>query len=252
MASISSYSSSSINTLFSSLSNSSNNKKSSSSDLLGINYNDYSSIRSGSYYKLLKNYYSESGSSSISSTSTSKDTTQTLSRIESKAESMKTAADKLLKKGTNSVFNKTDITDADGNTTYGYDKDKIYSAVSDFVDKYNSLIDSASESNVTGILTQANSMVSASKANAGLLSQIGITIDEDNKLIIDETKFKKADMEKVKSLFNTTGSYGYQISSKASMIDYYAQNEASKSNTYSKSGMYTYNYNTGNLYSSST
>ena len=57
-------------------------------------------------------------------------------------------------------------------------------------------------------------------------------------------------MNQVKSTFNTSGSYGYQISAQASMIDYYAQNEASKANTYNRNGMFTYNYNTGDIYSS--
>ena len=62
MASISGYDSSSLGVLFSSLNR--NNTTSSllggGSDLLGINYSDYATIRNGSYFKLLSAYYSKS------------------------------------------------------------------------------------------------------------------------------------------------------------------------------------------------
>lgn len=250
MATISGYDSNSIQTLFSSLNT---GKTSGMSDLLGINYADYASIRSGSYFKLLKNYYAETGEKDTTkktSTATAKDSTKALARVEESAEKLKESADTLLKKGTDSVFTKTKQTDKDGKTTYDYDKDKIYKAVKSFVDDYNAVQKEAEDSKVKGVKTNADSMTRATKVNAKLLGELGITMDSDNKLSIDEKTFKEADMEKVKSLFQTTGSYGYQISAKASMVDYYAQNEASKSNTYNGSGMYTYNYNTGEIYSS--
>ncbi|MCM1561928.1 MAG: hypothetical protein NC123_20720, partial [Butyrivibrio sp.] len=52
---LSGYDSSSVSMLFSSLGSKNN---SGGSDLLGINYSDYASIRSGAYGKLLKSYYS--------------------------------------------------------------------------------------------------------------------------------------------------------------------------------------------------
>jgi hypothetical protein len=55
-------------------------------------------------------------------------------------------------------------------------------------------------------------------------------------------------MSKVKSLFQERGSYGYQISLQASLIDTYVDAEKTKSNTYSSNGTYTYNYTTGDLY----
>ena len=62
MATISGYDSASIGVLFSSL-----NTKSGSgtTDLLGINYTDYATIRSGSYFKLLKSYYSMDSSDEV-------------------------------------------------------------------------------------------------------------------------------------------------------------------------------------------
>lgn len=251
MATVSGYDSSSISTLFSGLSASRNNN--SSSNFLGISLTDYSSIRSGSYYKLMKNYYAEEVEGKVSSsTSTSKDSAKTLAQVESAAEDLKSSSDALLEKGSKSLFKKKELTDEKGNTTTGYDTDAIYKAVKAFADDYNSMIDKADDSNVTGILNATSSMVRGTKANSNMLSKIGITIGSDNKLSVDETAFKKADMGTVKSLFNTQGSYGYQVSTQASMANYYAENEASKSNTYGDKGMYTYNYSTGEIYNTTT
>lgn len=249
MSNISSYDSNSISTLFSGLSS---GRTQSSSDLLGINYTDYASIRGGGYYKLMKNYYAESKSTSPSSTATSKDSTASLARIEDGAETLKDSADKLLEKGKDSIFNKVETTNKDGSTTNSYDTDKIYKAVSDFVDQYNSMIDTAGKSNVKSILNAESTMVSMTNKNSALLDSAGISIGSDNKLTINKDEFKKADMSTVKSMFNSTGSYAYQVSAQASMINYYAENEASKANTYNNAGAYTYNYATGEMYNSTT
>ena len=252
MATISSYDSSSISTLFSSFSN----KKTSNvaSDLLGISYSDYAIIKNGSYHKLMKAYYSgdEKTESIASSTATAKDTTKTLASVENAAEDVKKKAEDLLSNGSKSVFRKESVKGSDGTTTQEYDKDAIYKAVSNFASSYNDLLDAASKSNTNQILSTTKSLVTYTSQNEKLLGSIGITIGSDNKMSVDETQFKKADMSTVKSIFQTTGAYGYQVSAKASMIQYYAQNEASKSNTYSKNGMYTYNYNSGQIYQSTT
>lgn len=256
MATISGYDSSSLGVLFASLSSRNNNNTSSllgsGTDLLGINYSDYATIRNGSYFKLLSAYYGGNDSSeiadAISSTSTSKDDTKTLARIQDAADSMKDSADALLASGKKSVYEKVTTTDEDGNTTTDYDRDKIYKAVKDFVDDYNNLIDEAAESDTTNILRAARTMVNYSKVNERMLNSVGITIGSDNKLTVDEKAFKEADMTKVQSLFQSRGSYGYQISTQASFIDTYAKSEAAKANTYGSNGVYTYNYNTGQLY----
>lgn len=254
-----------VGSLFSSMSSSSTNRYSSlfsCTDMLGINYSDYSSIKSGSYHKLLKAYYSlddteESKSSTTTvkknslTTSITKDSATKLADVEAKAEKLNDAADTLLTVGTKSLFKETAKTDAEGNTTIGYDTDKIYQAVKNFADQYNSLIDTADSSSVSKISTTASSMVNYTKQNESVLSSIGISIDaETNEMKVDEEAFKNADMSITKSLFNGTGSYAYQVAVKASMIDYYAQNEASKANTYSSTGSYSDNYSSGSIWDS--
>lgn len=251
MATISGYDSSSISTLFASLNGRTGNS-SSLSGLYGINVTDYTTIRNGSYGKLMRAYYSEEDTAVKKSTSTSKDSTKVLAKVEDSADKLKEAADDLVKVGTKSVFNKKETYDENGNMTKEYDTDAIYKKVSEFVSGYNSLVEAGGDSNTSGVLTSVSSMVNRTQKNSSLLSQLGITIDADNKLSLDEKTFKSADMNVAKSLFNGTGSYAYQISAQASMAGYHAENEAEKANTYNQNGMYTYNYNTGEIYNSYT
>ena len=155
MATISGYDSSSIGVLFSSL-NSGSTKTSAmfgTSDLLGISYSDYATIQNGSYTKLMKAYYTkeasgDSSSSSVSAaTSTSKDSSKTLANIESAAEDLKKASEALRTNGDKSLFTKKQTTDKDGKVSYEYDTDKIYKAVSDFVDSYNKMLKEGGDSN---------------------------------------------------------------------------------------------------------
>ena len=233
MRGISMYDSSSVSTLFSSLSTSK------SGDLLGINYSDYASIRSGSYGKLMRSYFSMDSTKSTSKsdtvktdTSTSKDSTKTLASIESDAQDLTDSAKALYQRSNNKAFTK----DAQGN----YNTDKIYNAVSDFVDDYNSLIKSGEKASTRRITQSISSMKSTTASNESALKELGITIDEKT--------FKSADMSKAKSLFNGTGSYAYSVATQAAMTESYAKTEASRANTYGKSGTYNYNYNSGNIF----
>ena len=246
------------NTLFSSLGSSSSRYGSVSTGGSNNILADYASIRNGSYYKLLKAYYKDvdsSGSSSLSqmvnsSTSISKDSTKKLARIEDSAEELKEAADAMLSKGKDNVFQKVDVKQEDGTVKQDYDKDAIYKMVNKFVDSYNSLLEETEDANTKSVTRNVSQMENLTEINKKALDKIGITVKKDGSLSIDKDEFMKADMENVKKLFNGTGSYGYSVSAKASMVDYYAQNEASKANTYGSSGAYNYNYTYGSNYSS--
>lgn len=255
-----------------------------STDMLGINYTDYASIKSGSYHKLLSAYYdlnkteqststnktenktedttkdkTSTTTGTTGSTSTSTVATDKLAAIESGAEKVKEAADVLLEQGKESVFNKTAVKDAqgnekkdaDGNTVTDYNKDKIYNAVKDFTDKYNAMMTSASDASVSSIKSTASALKYQTQNYEEELSAIGITINkEENTLSINEETFKKSDMGNVKALFNGTNSFAYQVSEQASNIDKYAAHEASKANTYTSSGKYTGNSNVGDILNS--
>lgn len=240
---------------------------SSGSSMGNLNFlSDYASIKNGSYFKLMKAYYSEGSTSkqassivnskknNMSGNSVSADSNKTLAKVQSSTDKLKESADALLATGKDSLFAEKEITtvDDDGNkkTTKGYDKDAIYSAVSDFVKNYNSVLDASDDVNSTSILNRTASMVSATAANEKLLSSIGVTIGKDNSLSVDKETFMDADMTTVKSLFNGNYSYGYRVSAQASMINFAADNEAAKSGTYSGNGSYTNNYTSGNIFNS--
>jgi flagellar capping protein FliD len=166
-----------------------------------------------------------------------------LAGIESDSESLTDTAKELYTRSNNQVFKK----DSGGN----YDTDTIYGKVSDFVENYNSVLASAGKSGTSSISSALGSMKTLTSNNESSLSEIGISVNsKSGTLSIDEETFKNADMDKVKSLFNGTGSYAYGVATQSSMIDSYAQYQASKSNTYTGSGTYSDTYSIGSIVSS--
>lgn len=242
-----------ISYLFSSLGSSTANVA--SSNFLG----EYASIKNGSYAKLMKAYYSKDSSASVKSlakdSAKNKEVTseeaKALTRVQSTTDALKESADALLVKGSKSVFEKKDITATDDNgvetTTKEYDADAIYKAVNSFVTSYNQVINALNDVSNSTITNRATNMVNHSIANLKMLNKIGISINADSTLSLDKDTFMKADMSKVQVLFQGNGSYGYQVSAQASMINFAADNAASKAGTYTGNGTYS-NYSTGNLF----
>lgn len=226
----------------------------------GSNFlSDYASIKNGSYAKLMKAYYAKDGANDTvknitRNNSTSKDSSKELSKVQSATDNLKDSADALMATGSKSLFQLKDITTKDENgvetTVKGYDTEAIYKAVNQFVNDYNSVIQSADDMKSTSIQTRLQSMVTATSVNGKMLGKMGISINKDNTLSINKEQFQKADMNTVKSLFNGSGSYSYRVSAQASMINFAADNEASKANTYNFNGNYSNNYNSGNIFNS--
>ncbi len=220
------------------------------SSLGNLNFlSDYASIKNGSYGKLMKAYFNmkDGGSKEVSSiaekktaqtTSTSADTTKTLASMQSSTDSLKESADALLKTGKESVFTEDAVSD------------KAYQSVSSFVEDYNSVLKASDKVNSTSILQRTANMVQATANNEEALAKVGITIGEDNSLSIDKETFMKADIADVKALFNGHNSYAYRVSAQSSLINFAADNEAVKANTYDFTGAYSNNYSAGNIFSS--
>lgn len=220
---------------------------------------DYASIKNGSYGKLMKAYYSKDTNDTVkkiasSTTTNGKDEAKDIAKVQSTTDELKESADALLANGSKSLFNKVDITTKDENgvetTTQGYNTDAIYKAVSNFVNDYNSVINAADDVSSSNITNRVNTLKYATAANEKLLNKIGITVNKDKTLSIDEKTFRAADMNTVKSLFNENGSYGYRASAQASLINFAADSEATKASTYNFNGSYANNYNTGNIFNS--
>ena len=179
---------------------------------------DYASIKNG------KTALSDAASATkkTNSKTATADTTSENASLQKSANALVKSAESLLKTGKDSVFKEKDITTKDENgvekTTKGYDTDAIYKAVSAFADDYNSVLSAAAKSKNSSVVSTASNMVQQTVANEKMLSRIGITIGEDNKLSVDEKKLK----------------------AKASFISMYAKNDQNKaSGVYGSSATYT-------------
>ncbi len=247
--------------LFSSLPTRSNNVTSSifgNTSGSSFSLSDYALIKSGSYGKLMKAYYSQgsddgSGKSSAVNklvSGSSQDQATTITALKGSSDKLTKAAEALTTTGKDSLFVEKDITTKDENgvetTTKGYDKDAIFKKVSEFVDSYNSVLSAAGKSNNNRVLNTGANMTTMTAANEDMLAKVGITIGEDNKLSIDEKAFKEADMSSVKTMFNGVTSFAYDVQTKASFINMYAKEDAAKT-----SGIYAQNALYNNSYSSS-
>ena len=208
-----------------------NNNNTTNTFGLGNSLGDLALIKSGAYGKLTKAYYTKleaDGNSITDKLSKSPEKTANLNSVRNDTASLSKAADALLAKDKNSIWEKVEKEDEDGNVTADYDKDKIYDAIKKFTDSYNDLVDSGQKASSTGVLTQVAGMVTISAKTAQTLGKAGITIDKDNHLSVNEDFLKeKANMTYVKDLFNGTGSYAYQVATKASMVNTYASTQLS-------------------------
>lgn len=188
---------------------------------------DYASIKNGSYGKLMKSYYAkakaeaedEESSSSAASSSKEKDTLTA-----SSASSAYKAAEKLLT---------TDFSEEN--------LDEAYDAVSDFVKQYNSLIKNGTSSSNSSVQKQAQYLYDTMYSNYKLFAKIGITLNTDRTLSLDEDTFRdKGNYSTMKTLFNGSNSFADKVSYKASQMYRYAnEGKSITAKTYTSSGTYS-------------
>ncbi|MCI8307759.1 MAG: hypothetical protein HFH14_06890 [Lachnospiraceae bacterium] len=197
---------------------------SSSTSNSSFSLGDWSMIKGGSYKKLLKAYYkTEKDNSETDETSetTDKKGVSSASKqnmtVAGDAGNLTSKADKLseLVKKYSAEFE--DASDERKTAM----KDDLYKAASEYVKAYNSVIDSASESDNNSVLRNALSITKNTKANKKMLDKMGISIDSNNKLSIDEKKFKESDMtmSNLKTMFTGQSSYVSHIKRSTSIIN---------------------------------
>jgi len=216
-----------------------------------INLSEYHSIKSGAYGKALKTYYAQQAEDSTSVDKTDKENSkktkentavEKLTEVTNNASTLAESAEKLIKRGSDSLFRKKEmtVTNEDGTTgkVEDYDVDAIYDAVSDFAKKYNSFMTSMKNSGSEKVMAEVDDMTALVEGYKSSLSNIGITIDKDDKLSISEDAFKSSDMDDVKRLFNGNTSFTYVVSTKASMIGTTANSEANVMKNYNSNGGY--------------
>lgn len=171
---------------------------------------DYNAIRNGSYYKLAKHYYETDGAKEATQKKFSSTETSSSLSTQSEDKMTKAAAESAWKDVT--ALRKEDLYEKNEDGTY--DTDAILKGVKAFVSSYNTVLDSAEDSDNTNVLKEATRLVSQTDNYSSSLSKIGITVQSDNSLKLDETAFAAADMEDVKNLFAGDFSFGSNTQSR--------------------------------------
>ncbi len=209
---------------------------------LASNLGDYGTIKSGAYYNLLKNYYA---SSSDSSSSSSTDVTTATLSTEMKLLKVDAAdaTDALSTLTSSSLYSTTTSTDDDGNTTTSYDVDSIYSAVKSFVSAYNDLLSDGSTASNSSIFSSVSSMRTTTASYYSQLASIGITMNSDGTLSLDEDTFKAADMSEVESLFTGSNSYGSKMTTSVANVTTTINVQVASNSIYNSDGNYTTSLN---------
>ena len=147
-------------------------------------------------------------------------------------------------------FKKKDEKTGEETEVEDYDWDAITKAVKSFVDDYNAVVEQAVNSETKNVLHNAAWMTSITEKAGNLFSKAGITVGKDNKLEFDEDALKEKtalgksgiefdNISTLKSLFTGYGSFGSQISQKASAISSAAARTKGVDKTYNKNSAYS-------------
>lgn len=221
-----------VSTLFGSLNNSKNNSSSAnifgasnlSNDMLGISYSDYASVKSGSYYKLMKKQYSAEGGQvdkeGIEAYKKQQDVTA------NKAASVSSTLNDLMDmKYTED--NRSDISDK----------------VKKFVNEYNSLVKNAKSSDSSSVVQKSDWMNNMVAQYSDTLSKVGLSVNADKTLEIDENSLSKANISSLKDVFGLgVNSFSNKVLYKAEQIYSLAKTYGSSATAYTSSGTYNRNY----------
>lgn len=226
---------------------------------------DYSSIRSGSYKKLLTSYYaktresqkvSQGGNNSTGTKTNSlyqdlwkasssySYTGRALNKVKEETDDLSGSAAALTAKGTRSLFNEVVTTTKDAETevqttTRGYNMDAITNAVKNFVSDYNAAVKAGSESSSANVKRNTEYMVRQTAIYEKSLAQAGIVVGKDHSLSLDTDKLKSANIDTLKRIFNGNTSFAALTSSRSQSIGQAAVRAASSGTaTYGRTGTY--------------
>lgn len=198
------------------------NNSNTSSGMFGIDFSGYASIKSGSYYKLLKNYYS-SNNASVDSNS------EDVKKYQAKVDRMADASADL-------SYSLNEVMNAD----YSAEKrDDLLKDVEKFVEDYNNTVSRAADSDSKSVLQKAKWMTNMTKQYANVLSDIGITIGSDDKLKLDTKTFKEADSDTLRDVFGKSpNSYANKVLYKAEQLYSLSKTYGSSATAYTSAGTY--------------
>ncbi|MBQ9767156.1 MAG: hypothetical protein IJW37_03540 [Lachnospiraceae bacterium] len=229
-------------TLFSGMSTGST---SSFTSLLG----EYNQIRNGTYGRLLKAYYKKYNADGTAkdTTDTTKNTTQKvktssdtldtakeLDTVADTATSLQTAATKLaaVKEGSSSLYAKKTIVDTneDGTTSTrtDYDYDTLVNSVKSFVSAYNETLESVGSIESSSVQQKTQWLTQVTSQYKDELAGVGITVDKDGRLALDEETFRGTEMTELQDFFEGTDSVVGKLARKASSLAGAAELQATK------------------------
>lgn len=186
---------------------------------------DYASLKSGSYGKLMKAYYSAGPSSSTVSSGSKARTSNVLETILEERRNPKVSEDvkeananlatgiPTLKNAVATLQNDNTYT----NTQNGQNAtDKVASAMKNFVSQYNEVVNAAKQSTLSNKTAYIANIMKTTKENADGLAEIGITINSNGTLQFNEGKMKATGITKVQEMFSSkdTMSYGSTVMSR--------------------------------------
>ena len=116
-----------------------------------------------------------------------------------------------------------------------YEEGNALEEASDFVNYYNSTLNSARNAGTTAVTANLSSMMQKTAQNSGDLAEIGVNVGTDGRLSINEDTFKKADAAKVQ---DTLTNYAGAIESDARLLNYYSTTGTEANTGYSANGGY--------------
>lgn len=116
-------------------------------------------------------------------------------------------------------------------------KEALLKAFNKFVKDYNELITSTDKSKNTNVINQANYLKGIVSNNSSTFSKLGVTIESDKTLTLDEKKFMDADMGNIKKLYSGAYTPAEKMTDKVNSIYRYAtQGETLNQKTYDSAG----------------
>ena len=110
----------------------------------------------------------------------------------------------------------------------------------DLVNTYNALAKQTGKSDLVSISQSRTWMVNDTKAHEAQWNKIGITIEDDQTLTIDEKKFKEASTSDIKNFLSGASGYASRLSTKANGFYQLASNQLtlnSGTSLYNKYGL---------------
>lgn len=198
---------------------------------------EYNQIKSGTYGRLLKAYYKkynadgtaksstkDKTTNKIKTSSDTVDTVKELDAVKNSATTLQTAAMKLaaVKEGSSSLYAKKTMVDKneDGTTSTrtDYDYDTLVKSVQSFVSAYNDTLKSMGTIASPSVQQKTQWMTQLTTQYKDDLSSVGISLDKDGRMELNEETLRGKDMPELQKVFEGTDSVLGKLARKASNL----------------------------------